>query len=120
MEQHEAGRPDPWSVDEPPEGHIKGQARGIVGLELRIDRLEAKRKLSQNRSEEDGVGVIAGLAEGGLGERAVAEEMRRDVERKLGRDAGAAVAQPAAGGPGPSVGCGGPLTPRARLRRSRR
>ncbi|MHB8959064.1 MAG: FMN-binding negative transcriptional regulator [Candidatus Limnocylindrales bacterium] len=88
VEQHEADRPDPWSVEEPPQGSIEGQARGIVGLELRIDRVDAKRKLSQNRSEDDVAGVIAGLAEGGLGERAVAEEMRRDAERRGDLDPG--------------------------------
>ncbi len=82
VEQHEAERSDPWSVDEPPEGYIERQARGIVGLELQIDRIEAKRKLSQNRSGDDVAGTIAGLAEGGLGERDVAAEMRREVERQ--------------------------------------
>ena len=38
--------------------------------------------LSRNRSEDDVAGVIAGLAEGGLGERAVAAEMRRDAGRQ--------------------------------------
>ncbi|MBQ0896763.1 FMN-binding negative transcriptional regulator [Micromonospora sp. U56] len=60
-DKHEAGRPDPWSVDNAPEGFVAGQLRAIVGVELRISRLEAKWKLSQNRSAADVDGVITGL-----------------------------------------------------------
>ena len=35
--------------------------RGIVGIEVEITRMEGKAKLSQNRSESDRAGVIAGL-----------------------------------------------------------
>jgi transcriptional regulator len=57
---HEAGRPAPWSVDDAPEKFIAGQLRAIVGIEVRIDRIEAKFKLSQNRPV-DIDGVVAGL-----------------------------------------------------------
>jgi transcriptional regulator len=77
VERHEAARAVPWSVDDAPASYIESQARAIVGLELRITRLEAKRKLSQNRDDRDIEGTIAGLAEGGPTERAVAKEMRR-------------------------------------------
>jgi len=60
-ERHEAGRPQPWSVSDPPEAFVEGQLRAIVGVELRITRIEAKAKLSQNRPEADRAGVIAGL-----------------------------------------------------------
>ena len=59
--QHEAGEPHPWSVDDAPERYVRGQLRAIVGLELVITRVEAKLKLSQNRSDEDIEGVVAGL-----------------------------------------------------------
>jgi transcriptional regulator len=72
----EAGRLDPWSVDDAPDGYIAGQAKGIVGLELRIDRIEAKRKLSQNRSVADIEAAIDGLARGDAREAAVADAMR--------------------------------------------
>jgi transcriptional regulator len=77
VERHEAARAVPWSVDDAPASYIESQARAIVGLELRITRLEAKRKLSQNRDDDDIEGTIVGLAEGGPTERAVATEMRR-------------------------------------------
>lgn len=59
--QHEAGMPKPWTVDEAPERFIAGQLRAIVGVELVISRVEAKTKLSQNRAPADVDGVIAGL-----------------------------------------------------------
>jgi transcriptional regulator len=77
VERHEAARAVPWSIDDAPVSYIESQARAIVGLELRITRLEAKRKLSQNRDADDIDGTIAGLAEGSPTERAVAAEMRR-------------------------------------------
>ena len=46
-----------------------------------MERVEAKAKLSQNRSEVDRAGVVAGLrAEGGLrGEAQVADRMAEDL-----------------------------------------
>lgn len=73
--RHEAGRTTPWSVDDaPPEFHA-GQLRAIVGVELLIDRVEAKFKMSQNRREDDIGGVVAGLAADGLSE--ISETVRR-------------------------------------------
>jgi transcriptional regulator len=59
--KHEASLPHPWSVDDAPPAFVAGQLRAIVGLELRITRIEAKAKLSQNRPEADVEGVVAGL-----------------------------------------------------------
>jgi transcriptional regulator len=80
VERHEAPRPDPWSVNDTPEGYVDTQVRAIVGLELRIERLEAKRKLTQNRSREDIEGTIAGLSAGSRTEQAVAAAMRPEIE----------------------------------------
>jgi transcriptional regulator len=75
--RHEAGRPDPWALTDAPEDYVRTQARAIVGIELRISRLEAKSKLSQNRSDADIEGSIDGLSTGTPAERALADEMRR-------------------------------------------
>jgi transcriptional regulator len=75
VELHEATRPEPWAVDDAPRPYVEGQLRAIVGLELLIDRVEAKAKLSQNRSEADVDGVIAGLEADG--EEDVSAAMRR-------------------------------------------
>jgi len=59
---HEAGSPDPWRVSDAPEDFIRTQLKGIVGLELPIQKLEGKWKVSQNRTERDRNGVVDGLA----------------------------------------------------------
>lgn len=61
-ERHEAGRPQPWQVTDAPADYLEGMLRAIVGFALPIQRLEGKRKLSQNRSAEDIAGVREGLA----------------------------------------------------------
>lgn len=74
-DHHEAGRPEPWAVEDAPEAYVEKNLRAIVGVEMVVESVEAKAKLSQNRSEEDRAGVVAGL-DGTAGE-GVAEAMRR-------------------------------------------
>ena len=64
-DRHEAGRSDPWAVTDAPEAFVEAQLRAIVGVRMPIARIDAKRKLSQNRTTEDRSGVIAGLLESG-------------------------------------------------------
>ena len=54
--------PAPWSVDDAPADYTDQLMSGIVGIELEVVRIEAKRKLSQNKSDADRAGAIAGLA----------------------------------------------------------
>jgi transcriptional regulator len=61
-DRHEAGRAKPWRVDDAPTHYIDGMLKAIVGFALPIQRLEGKRKLSQNRSTADIAGVREGLA----------------------------------------------------------
>jgi len=73
---HERHRERPWSVADAPETYIEKQLRAIVGIEMTIDKVEGKAKLSQNRSEEDRSGVIEGLRrEGGSRERELSRSM---------------------------------------------
>lgn len=58
---HEQARVQPWAVEDAPEPFIAAQLRGIVGIEIAIERLEGKWKLSQNRPEADRIGVRDGL-----------------------------------------------------------
>jgi transcriptional regulator len=60
-EVNESGFARPWSVEDAPADYVEQLRRGIVGVELLVDRLVGKRKLSQNRPESDVEGVIAGL-----------------------------------------------------------
>jgi transcriptional regulator len=60
-QQHESPFAAPWSTADAPPDYLDSMARGIVGLTLRITRLEAKAKMSQNRDARDRAGVIDGL-----------------------------------------------------------
>ena len=62
------------------ETYIDGQLAGIVGLEITVTRVEGKAKLSQNRSEADRRGVVAGL----LAERSTTK--RPKSRRRWNRD----------------------------------
>jgi transcriptional regulator len=76
VEVHESWRDEPWRVDDAPPAYVDSQLRGIVGIELRVLRVEGKAKLSQNRSATDRRGVVEGLrAEGIPGAAAVADAM---------------------------------------------
>ena len=74
---HEGTRAEPWSVADAPAKFVAGQLRAIVGVEVAITRIEAKAKLSQNRSAADVDGVIAGLRSEGVDEAAAAVELNR-------------------------------------------
>lgn len=83
--RHEAERPEPWSVDDAPRDYTEGQLRAIVGLQLRITRVEAKAKLGQNRPSADVDGVIEGLRARGDADLAAATSAgRRDRDRDHG------------------------------------
>lgn len=80
--EHEHTREHPWAVSDAPDKYIEGQLRAIVGIDVVVERVEGKAKLSQNRSEADQDGVIAGLrAERGDQAHAVAAEMSRVLHR---------------------------------------
>ena len=75
---NEAPLPTPWAVDDVPDDYVATTQRGIVGVAVDVVRFEAKRKLSQNRSEDDIAGTIAGLRSvGDGGAAAVADAMAR-------------------------------------------
>jgi transcriptional regulator len=57
----EAAEPTPWRVVDAPGDFIEGQLRAIVGIEIPIQKLTGKWKVSQNRPQVDRVGVIQGL-----------------------------------------------------------
>lgn len=79
-ERHERANAEPWGVDDAPADYVTAMLRGIVGVEVAVERIEGKRKLSQNRSEEDQRGAVAGLeAAGAPRSVAIAEAMRREL-----------------------------------------
>jgi len=60
-DSHEASREQPWKTSDAPEVYMQAQLRGIVAITVTVDRVEAKEKLSQNRSIADQTGVVADL-----------------------------------------------------------
>jgi transcriptional regulator len=60
---HESGRPEPWQVSDAPGEYIDKLINAIVGIEIPIDRLVGKWKVSQNRSAADRAGVAADVRE---------------------------------------------------------
>lgn len=75
-ELHEGDRAKPWRIEDAPRSYIDAMLRGIVGVEMRVERIEAKSKLSQNKDAADFEGVIAGLGEGDATSRQVAGLVR--------------------------------------------
>ena len=59
---HEGRRSPSWAVTDAPRSFIESQIRGIIGVEIEIQSIEGKWKVSQNRPEADRRGVAEGLA----------------------------------------------------------
>jgi len=60
---HEAGRAAPWAVSDAPDDYIEKMLGAIVGIEIPIESLTGKWKVSQNRSAADRDGVARMLAQ---------------------------------------------------------
>ncbi|WP_266169669.1 FMN-binding negative transcriptional regulator [Dyella subtropica] len=60
-DRHEAGQAQPWRVADAPGDHTDKLLRAIVGLEITVERIEGKFKLSQNHPTANRAGVVDGL-----------------------------------------------------------
>ena len=58
---HERSQPQPWAVSDAPDNYITTMLRGIIGVQMHVDRLEGSWKLNQHRSTGDQQGVISAL-----------------------------------------------------------
>ena len=52
-ESHESAQPVPWHMSDAPEAYIDRMLKAVVGLEIVVDRVLGKWKVSQNRSSSD-------------------------------------------------------------------
>lgn len=59
--EHESVRAFPWKVADAPQEFVDRLLQSIVGIEIPIERLVGKWKVSQNRPESDRRGVASGL-----------------------------------------------------------
>jgi transcriptional regulator len=57
-----SSRAHPWQTSDAPADYLETMLRAIVGIEIELVAIEAKWKVSQNRSAADRLGVAAGLA----------------------------------------------------------
>lgn len=64
-------RGQPWKVADAPEKYIELMQRNIVGIEIRIEKIEGKHKMSQEMQTGDREGVVKGFEQLG-GETATA------------------------------------------------
>lgn len=64
-----------WKLAKLPEGRLKRMRAAIVAFEIRIEKIEYKAKLSQNKSASDVTVVIDKLSQGDDNQRAVAAAM---------------------------------------------
>jgi transcriptional regulator len=80
-DRHEGSRSQPWKVEDAPAAYIQSQLKGIVGIELTVQRFEGKWKLSQNRPERDRQGTVRGLDETGDSSAAALAKMMADLPR---------------------------------------
>lgn len=60
-QHHEANQAVPWSVNDAPIDYLQAMLKAIVGLEFTVHSVQAKWKVSQNRSSADQAGVISEL-----------------------------------------------------------
>jgi transcriptional regulator len=58
---HESPRAHPWQVADAPPDYLEQMLHAIVGIEVDVVAIDAKWKVSQNRSAADRLGVVAGL-----------------------------------------------------------
>ncbi len=59
--KHERHLVDPWKVSHAPDNFIERKLKGIVGVELVVEKLEGTWKVSQNKDEKDRAGIQKGL-----------------------------------------------------------
>ena len=76
--RHEAAFAQPWTSAKMDPALLDKMLGAIVGFRMEVERIDAKFKLSQNRSGADRAGVISGLEQRDApGPAALAEWMRR-------------------------------------------
>lgn len=57
----ESRRDRPWKVSDAPAAYIDRMLRAVVGIEITIERLEGRLKVSQDEDEQDRLGTVEGL-----------------------------------------------------------
>lgn len=72
---HEAQESQPWKMGHSAPEYIDGMVKAVVGIQVLIERMEGKSKLSQNRELRDRLGAADTLQE--RGDSALSAAMRK-------------------------------------------
>jgi transcriptional regulator len=59
--RHEAAQPHPWQVEDAPADYVAAMLKAIVGIEIELESLVGKWKVSQNKNAADREGIAQGL-----------------------------------------------------------
>lgn len=57
----ESRRDTPWRVSDAPAAYIDQMLKAVVGIEIKIERLEGRLKVSQDEDKQDRLGAVEGL-----------------------------------------------------------
>jgi transcriptional regulator len=60
-DRNEGARAQPWAMSDAPDDYLAGMMKAIVGMRLRVARIEGAWKMNQHRPRADRVGMINGL-----------------------------------------------------------
>jgi transcriptional regulator len=82
-DENEAALETPWSVDDAPPDYIKALAKTIIGIEIAIETIEGKWKVSQNRPAADRRKVVKELLALDSPESVEMAKLVKEREQKL-------------------------------------
>ena len=79
----EVRRTEPWKVSDAPSGYIEKMLRAVVGIEIVIEHLEGRLKVSQDEDDQDRLGTVAGLRQSSSAPSQVLANLVLDALRTL-------------------------------------
>lgn len=63
--EHERAQPNPWRIDDAPPDYVETMLGAVVGIEIDVQRIVGKAKLSQNQPAENRRSLVAALRAAG-------------------------------------------------------
>ena len=82
VDRFEEGRPNRVSVEGMSKPYLESQLRGLIGVEITINEVQANAKLSQNRDETNYRSIIQHLESSNFGtDQEVAKEMKHRIKK---------------------------------------
>jgi transcriptional regulator len=78
VDTYESGRPNRVHLETMTDSYVQSQVRALVGIEVKIEEVQASAKLSQNRDDVNYKNIISKLEESEFPlDRDIAEEMKK-------------------------------------------